>query len=86
MGPGPIVKWHYGAFAPARHGPWAYSIVVIRRIRIAETAVRFCLGPEALAGGLRRRESDSPWVHLNYRDIAEIKKKILKHPLKQRMF
>ena len=24
---------------------WAYSIVVIRRIRIAETAVRFCLGP-----------------------------------------
>jgi len=39
-----------------------------------------------LAGGLRRRESDSPWVHLNYRDIAEIKKKILKHPLKQRMF
>ena len=28
--------------------------MAIRRIRIAETAVRFCLGPEALAGGLSR--------------------------------
>ncbi len=36
---------------PARHGLRAYSTVVVRRIRIAEATVRFCLGPRAMAGG-----------------------------------
>ena len=44
---GPMVQWQNTAFVPPDFG--ACSIVVIRRIRIAETGIRFPSGPQRRA-------------------------------------
>ena len=68
--PGAVHKefFYFNKYATVANA-WAYSIVVARVIRIDETAVRFCLGPQNqklpgadydfVEAGARRREAGS---------------------------